>query len=337
MRHSIKETDSQALLALVGSRVNTGKARMEFLIWSSKTRNSNTFLLCAAVCVCTCLFIFGPIGRSLSQFGQRTEGEERLLLTMRDEPATAFTFTEHLQSSQERHSHRLSVLRGVTPDDVRMEPFPHLVITNALPTQLYERLSSHFPSDESIYRTSSGLTGPVRWINNYRYSMDTSLLKSQLWKEFINFHTSQAFFAQAAHVFAWGIARFRPDLLLLASESNLTVPELSTATRKSAKSNLLTGVEVVLNSEVRTRGSVRGPHHDKLDEIFAALLYFRRPSDNSIGGSFQVYRCKGNCTKVANIPALKRKLGLFPLGRHEQFDPRTIELMSEVAYRYETA
>ena len=239
------------------------------------------------------------------------------------------------------NSSDLSILQGVTPSDVVMEPYPHLVLQNVLPKQVYEQLNSQFPSDEEIYRVSSGLSGPIRWLNNYRYSMQSSsLLKSRpttrvstLWKDFVKYHSSRAFLAEVLYVFGPALSMYRPDLLLLAHEKNVSLSELSLSTLKLSKTDLLANVEIVLNSEVKAKSSVRGPHHDKLNEIFAALLYFRRPKDNSMGGNFQVYRCKGNCTKVQNNPALKRKLGLSPLGRHEQFDPRTIDLVSEVPYR----
>lgn len=46
------------------------------------------------------------------------------------------------------NSSDLSILQGVTPSDVVMEPYPHLVLQNVLPKQVYEQLNSQFPSDE---------------------------------------------------------------------------------------------------------------------------------------------------------------------------------------------
>ena len=32
---------------------------------------------------------------------------------------------------------------------------------------------------------------------------------------------------------------------------------------------------------------VRGPHHDKLEEVYAGLLYLRHPNDTSTGAELQ--------------------------------------------------
>ena len=178
-------------------------------------------------------------------------------------------------------------------------------------------------------------------MNNYRYGMDSTLLlgprptvrTSPIWKEFIEYHTSAAFFGDFVRVFQPALAKYRPDLIAMAEKKNKTLSDLLVTAHKAVKSDLLSKTELVVNSPVMAKSRVRGPHHDKLNEIYAGLLYFRRPNDNSVGGSFQVYKCKGNCSKVPNDPKLKRALGLSIHGRHEQYDIRTIQLMREVPYR----
>ena len=44
------------------------------------------------------------------------------------------------------------------------------------------------------------------------------------------------------------------------------------------------------NSPVRTPSTVRGPHLDSPFKLFAALLYFRAPEDDSSGGDLEFVR-----------------------------------------------
>ena len=48
--------------------------------------------------------------------------------------------------------------------------------------------------------------------------------------------------------------------------------------------------QVGINTPVTRNGptAVRGPHYDRLTELFAGLLYFRHPDDRSSGGDLQV-------------------------------------------------
>lgn len=43
----------------------------------------------------------------------------------------------------------LSVLQNVTKADVRLEPFPHIVIKDALPKALFEKLYSTMPHQKA--------------------------------------------------------------------------------------------------------------------------------------------------------------------------------------------
>ena len=44
----------------------------------------------------------------------------------------------------------ISVLGKASQDNIRTEPFPHLVVQNALPQDLFEELIGGFPTNEAI-------------------------------------------------------------------------------------------------------------------------------------------------------------------------------------------
>ena len=60
----------------------------------------------------------------------------------------------------------LSVLQNASKSDVRLEPFPHLVINNALPPELCDSLISNYPDLDTMS------VNPNR--NNVRWSYPAS-------------------------------------------------------------------------------------------------------------------------------------------------------------------
>ena len=49
------------------------------------------------------------------------------------------------------------MLQRVKPSDVIMEPYPHVVVPNALPDDLYERLAAVYPFDQTIHEYAAGM------------------------------------------------------------------------------------------------------------------------------------------------------------------------------------
>ena len=57
----------------------------------------------------------------------------------------------------------------------------------------------------------------------------------------------------------------------------------------SSGAEVMLDCQVAMNSPVRVRSAVRGPHLDGAGELFAGLLYFRHHNDHvSTGGDLQV-------------------------------------------------
>ena len=245
-------------------------------------------------------------------------------------------------------SHRLSILQRARMEDVRNEPFPHVIIKNALPEPIYTALERHFLSDtELVAETTGSLTQRMR--SNYRYSVKADALLgfkkqskikriSPIVREFAKYHTSTQFVQEVLWLFQEKLGEYRPDLLLkLQSIGKSGDPKLLASPDKSGSHLIKTEVELVINSPVfYSSSSVRGYHHDKLNEIYAGLLYMRKKGDMTPGGNFQILRCKRDCRKVPENAELKRKLGIATTARHEQYDPKTLELDNEVTYERNT-
>ena len=85
----------------------------------------------------------------------------------------------------------LSVLQRAKAADVCAEPFPHLVLRNALPDSLCNRLEASFPRPGSL--------GFDETKNNFRWDYHARLVELDptvpaLWKDFICYHVSANFF-----------------------------------------------------------------------------------------------------------------------------------------------
>ena len=246
---------------------------------------------------------------------------------------------------QRPESHRLSILQRAKLEDVRTEPFPYIVIKDALPEPIYAALEQHFLSDAELVAETTG-SETQRMRSNYRYSTKADALLSlkkqskikrvpTIIRDFVQYHTSSQFVKEVLWLFRSKLGEYRPDLLRKLQDvvKNGDPNRLASPDKNSGNHLIKTEVELVINSPVfQSSSSVRGYHHDKLNEIFAGLLYMRKKGDRTSGGNFQILRCKHECRKVPDNAEIKRRLGIATTGRHEQYDPKTLELDNEVIY-----
>ena len=84
-----------------------------------------------------------------------------------------------------------SVLQNKKNIKFKFEKFPYVIIDNALPESLYNKLSDNFPNYEKII-------GSNEYKENfaYRYNAFSSLKDNEIiseWKDFIKYHTSYEF------------------------------------------------------------------------------------------------------------------------------------------------
>lgn len=185
-----------------------------------------------------------------------------------------------------------SVLHSVTPADIRLTPFPHIVIDNALPPDLYTQIAAAYPTLDQIMPPRSG---DQPYLSNSRYTLSawiTALLDdlAPAWKAFIARHSSPAFFEEVVSLFDghWPQAvldhlggSLRGHRMGLLQPSSDDPPRLSLDARAE------------INTPVYGTASVsRGPHLDTPNRLFTGLLYFRAEEDDSTGGELHLYRWK---------------------------------------------
>ena len=188
---------------------------------------------------------------------------------------------------QRPESHRLSILQRARLEDVQTEPFPYIVIKDALPEPIYAALEQHFLSDAELVAETTG-SETQRMRSNYRYSAKADALLSlkkqskikrvpTIIRDFVQYHTSSQFVKEVLWLFRSKLGEYRPDLLRKLQDvvKNGDPNRLASPDKNSGNHLIKTEVELVINSPVfQSSSSVRGYHHDKLNEIFAGLCVY---------------------------------------------------------------
>ncbi len=223
-----------------------------------------------------------------------------------------------------------SVLDNLTATDVRLEPYPHVVIENCLPEHYFNELAAAYPANEVIldfcqtnpHRRFTFADGVAK--QNYRYDISTfQILENPeavptIWRDFITHHTSPDFFRQVVNILGTEIRNAYPFL-----EENLGRPleGLSTGVRWRSERDIYLDCQVGINTPATRTHSTRGVHTDAPEELFAILLYFKDPEDDTLGGDLEIHRWRN----------AKKK---YFLG--SEADPSAAELVDTVSYKANT-
>jgi hypothetical protein len=194
-----------------------------------------------------------------------------------------------------------SVFQNFKPEYYFEDPFPHVIIPNAIDDELYSELERTFPFDKKH---------PEYKKNNMRLNIGCEeMLENNTitdhWRNFIEYNSGDGFWTDYSKIFDEAASK-EYDLTL----SNL---KLIRDTRSSSKikkegADFSIDCRVAVNTPNRKfrssgktqkkRGDqpqanvVRGPHVDKYTALFYGLLYMRSTVDDSEGGSLNLYRFK---------------------------------------------
>jgi hypothetical protein len=182
----------------------------------------------------------------------------------------------------------ISVINDSEKIFLTRSPFPHVIIKDALPQELADQLTSEFPIMN--FDISS---------NNKRIDISASKVQkdnniSSLWKEFIDYHSSNDFFREV-------IELFKPCLSDNEYESYLKFSSGIRGIDSHKEKQVLLDAQISINTPVIKTNSVRKAHVDNTNKLFSGLYYLRSPDDNSIGGDLELLNWKNSYTDKQKI------------------------------------
>jgi|LakMenEpi03Aug12_release.lakeMendotaPanAssembly.Ray.scaffolds.fasta_scaffold387393_1 hypothetical protein len=215
----------------------------------------------------------------------------------------------------------LSLLQNYKADDLRVKPFPYLVIENALPDSICEELLSTYPSPEiqGVDQSRNNL----RWSTKARDLPKISGLAS-IWTEIIAHHTSQAFLDEVLNVFQSSLLSMythhfpNADSLL---GSKAVTRDISTR----SKGALALDAQISGNTPTTLPSAPRGVHFDSPNALYGGLYYLRDHQDDSVGGDLQIW-------KWAHSYNYRKKSGEY----REAVPRKHVELVEIIPYKLNT-
>ncbi|WP_341676584.1 2OG-Fe(II) oxygenase [Niveibacterium sp. SC-1] len=207
------------------------------------------------------------------------------------------------------NGNRLSILSNAARSDLVLDPYPHLLIENALDPQVFAQLAAHFPEDDIV---RDGRPEAERWFDYPACKVLHDTAIAPIWQDFFRYHTSEAFFRELVALAGDALRRLNPDL-----EARIGRPleGFRVGMRPGGREDTLApGADVSMECQfyvnyTRQLRAVRGPHVDRPSELFAALLYFRDPADESEGGDLEICEAQAplypdsHSVKIAELPA----------------------------------
>jgi hypothetical protein len=189
------------------------------------------------------------------------------------------------------------------------DPYPHIIIEDALPWDLYDELEKTFP-EEQVLNT-------IPFDKGICYRMKSDILvhptfQPDVWRKFSEYHTSAEWFMEVYELFKPWLSHPKVTDLLPNLEDNVCargwrgfkeikeVVLTSSGRKKRVRNpkNILTDCQVVMHNPSLEIQTTRTPHIDNPLEMFAGLLYMPYKDDTSTGGEFQIHSTKNNITKV---------------------------------------
>lgn len=185
----------------------------------------------------------------------------------------------------------LDVTQRIDKHSLILDPCPFFSVPDALPWDLYQNLVDQYPED---HMTKDGKTHfQARRYRQHEFQPGTI---TPLWAEFIAYHNSVEFKNRVLELFEPALDRYYKDYKSLWQQATV-VPRHSTPSHAIAA--VAMEVQFVLNGQQEQ--TVRTVHLDNSRELFAALLYMRKPQDHSQGGDIQIYK------KLVDRPQFDRR------------------------------
>ena len=197
----------------------------------------------------------------------------------------------------------LSLLQNFKANNFFLDPFPHIVIENALPEKLYNELSETYPTNKFNYTNQNNA---ILSINFEEIQKDNEI--SDLWKNFALFHQggheSENFCPQVFDIFAKNIVDTFPNFFKNKEELyNLKVAPLEKDNADIFLFSYLSCNSPVTKKSppIKSNGSVLDIHPDSPNKFISALFYMKDKNDTA-GGDLILHNWR------INLPFFLKKI-----------------------------
>jgi hypothetical protein len=213
-----------------------------------------------------------------------------------------------------------NLLSAAVPADVVDEPFPHVVVPDALPEHWAARLLAEFPPDPIVQAGSAERNrGSNHRFNIYATAVAESRDVSLLWKRFIAEHASPRFVAHAVRIFGPAIRQHYPDLAR-RFDGNFERMRAGLRFRDTFETcDALVDAGISINTPVTTLPtSVRMAHLDLPTKLFVGLYYLQGPDERDARGG--------------DLVLCRYKRGVRPRLSRFEVDPDCVEEWRTVPY-----
>src|SRR5262249_31279274 len=169
-----------------------------------------------------------------------------------------------------------NILHRVSRDDVVMEPFPHVVVDDAVEPELYARLAAAFPPAEVVVDGREVTNNAAYHLRTARLVADARVAPA--WKAFARAHTSAEVFREVVEIFGDAIRALHPDL---ESRLGRRLEEARTSIREAEPfADLALDCQPTWGSPVLQRSRTHPVHIDRPVALYAGLLYCQLPEDD---------------------------------------------------------
>ena len=177
---------------------------------------------------------------------------------------------------------------------LELEPFPHIVIKNALPERIYNKLYNEFPRIEYFNE------GGMQFGNNYPIFKNCSELLndhrvSDIWKEFVHYQSSPEFFEQCVTIFKSQIEKYYSDKI----DFN-TLNKDNCCKRNEGTNDWILDSQIRINTPVLQKSTIISPHCDNPYKLYVGLFYMPVQGDDA-GGNLHLYKMKDQSINIADV------------------------------------
>jgi hypothetical protein len=149
----------------------------------------------------------------------------------------------------------------------------------------YEELEKTFPDKFLIDSKHTDQSLQLQ-IDSYHY-------KNDLWKNFIEYHTSKKYFEKTCFVIRDQLIRWRPRLWEKIKSGNYTYGYCLKEDEQNSKLDISCRFSYIIDTEYMNKNGMP-PHVDNQLKLFQLMVYFKHPKDNSSDGNFHTCSVKSD-------------------------------------------